>query len=104
MVILIALVYLTTVYKCKFSFNKLSQEQIEKCISEVHEEAKNLIGGCYIQFQDSAANACARGRQSQSAAQISNCENYGTHTPINAYIQRDPTPTCRWTPYGCFSN
>lgn len=83
--------------------NKPSQDQIDKCKSKVREEADNLFHGCVNQFGDSsAANMCMIARQKEISTQITNCENYGTHTPMSRYIQRDPTPTCRMTPYGCF--
>lgn len=50
-----------------------SQADIDKCKSEVREKYTNLINGCYIQYQGSASDACARGYQNLSSSEMSAC-------------------------------
>lgn len=52
-----------------------NQAAIERCKSDVREETTNLINGCYIKYQGSAADACARGVQGQQASKMVACEN-----------------------------
>lgn len=51
-----------------------SQTDIDKCKSEVREKYTNLINGCYVQYQGSAANMCANGYQGLSSNEMKNCE------------------------------
>lgn len=52
-----------------------SQVDIQKCKDDARAKYEDLIRGCYIRFQDSAANACARGYQGMSGTEIKQCEN-----------------------------
>jgi len=69
-----------------------SSEQIANCKADVKASFNNLIRGCYIRFEGSAANACARAYQSQSSDYIYNCEQTGTYPTIDVPINL-PTPT-----------
>ncbi len=51
-----------------------STEEILRCKSEVRAKYEDLIRGCYIKYQDSAANACARGYQGLSGTESLACE------------------------------
>jgi len=50
-----------------------SQADIDKCKNEVRAKYEDLIRGCYIITQDSAANVCARGYQDQSGTAMQQC-------------------------------
>lgn len=51
------------------------QAAIDRCKAQVREETTNLINGCYVKYQDSSAEACARGIQDQQAQKITACES-----------------------------
>jgi len=51
-----------------------SAEDIQKCKDAVREKYDNLIRGCYVRYQGSAANMCASGYQSQSGPEWTACE------------------------------
>lgn len=51
-----------------------SAEDIQKCKDAVREKYDNLIRGCYVRYQGSAANMCAAGYQSQSGPEWAACE------------------------------
>lgn len=51
-----------------------SAEDVQKCKDAVREKYDNLIRGCYVRYQGSAANMCASGYQSQSGSEWVACE------------------------------
>jgi hypothetical protein len=48
---------------------------IKKCEDRAREDTKSRIDGCYVQYEGSAANMCAKGYQDLGAKAISNCRN-----------------------------
>lgn len=51
-----------------------SQADIDACKAAVSAKYKSLISGCYIKYQGSASDACARGYQGQSGSEMAACE------------------------------
>lgn len=51
-----------------------SANEIQKCKDEVRTKYDNLIRGCYIRYEGSAANMCASGYQGQSSPEMIACE------------------------------
>lgn len=51
-----------------------TQADIQACKDAVSEKYQNLIRGCYVKYQDSAADACARGYQGESGNESKDCE------------------------------
>ncbi len=50
-------------------------EEIKKCEDRAREDTKSQIDGCYVKYEGSAANMCAKGYQDLGAKAITSCRN-----------------------------
>lgn len=77
-----------------------TSEQIASCIADVTVTFNSLMGGCYIKFEGSAADACSKAYQSQATSYRISCQQTGTHATINVPVTYQPTPTPLKVPIG----